>query len=65
MAALVKRDVNWVPTRREYTLYMRPFMFASEPFLGVRAPQEVDYCVIASPVRTVLPGRREAGQHLG
>ena len=38
VAALVKRDVNWVPTRREYTLYMRPFMFASEPFLGVRAP---------------------------
>ena len=34
VAALVKRDVNWVPTRREYTLYMRPFMFASEPFLA-------------------------------
>ena len=31
VAALVKRDVNWVPTRREYTLYMRPFMFASAP----------------------------------
>ena len=27
VAALVKRDVNWVPSRREYTLYMRPFMF--------------------------------------
>ena len=34
VAALVKRDVNWVPSRREYTLYMRPFMFASEPFLA-------------------------------
>ena len=56
MAALVKRDVNWVPTRREYTLYMRPFMFASEPFLGVRAPQEVDYCVIASPSGPYFPG---------
>ena len=41
VAALVKRDANWVPSRREYTLYMRPFMFASEPFLGVRAPQEM------------------------
>lgn len=56
VAALVKRDVNWVPTRREYTLYMRPFMFASEPFLGVRAPQEVDYCVIASPSGPYFPG---------
>lgn len=49
LAALVKKDINWVPSRREYTLYLRPFMFASEPFLGVRAPKEVDYCVIASP----------------
>ena len=56
MAALVKRDANWVPSRREYTLYMRPFMFASEPFLGVRAPQEVDYCVIASPSGPYFPG---------
>lgn len=56
VAALVKQDVDWVPTRREYTLYMRPFMFASEPFLGVRAPEEVDYCVIASPSGPYFPG---------
>ena len=56
--------MNWVPSRREYTLYMRPFMFASEPFLGVRAPQEVDYCVIRLPSGRTS-GRREAGQHLG
>lgn len=49
IAALVKRDNAWVPSRREYTLYMRPFMFASEPFLGVRKAKEVEYCVIASP----------------
>lgn len=55
-AALVKRDAAWVPTRREYTLYLRPFMFASEPFLGVRAPQEVDFCVIASPSGPYFPG---------
>ena len=35
---------------------MRPFMFASEPFLGVRAPHEVDYCVIASPSGPYFPG---------
>ncbi|KFJ03011.1 branched-chain amino acid aminotransferase [Bifidobacterium subtile] len=56
VAALVKRDAAWVPTRREYTLYMRPFLFASEPFLGVRAPEEVDYCVIASPSGPYFPG---------
>jgi branched-chain amino acid aminotransferase len=56
VAALVRRDSAWVPTRREYTLYMRPFLFASEPFLGVRAPEEVDYCVIASPSGPYFPG---------
>ncbi|MFT8704091.1 branched-chain amino acid aminotransferase [Bifidobacterium aquikefiricola] len=56
VAALVKKDYQWVPTRREYTLYMRPFMFASEAFLGVRAPEEVDYCVIASPSGPYFPG---------
>ena len=61
VAALVKRDANWVPSRREYTLYMRPFMFASEPFLGVRAPQEVDYCVIASPSGPYFPGFAKCG----
>ncbi|BDR54730.1 branched chain amino acid aminotransferase [Bombiscardovia apis] len=49
VAALVQQDAQWVPTRREYTLYLRPFMYASEPFLGVRAPHQVDFCVIASP----------------
>lgn len=49
LGALVEREKAWVPSRREYTLYLRPFMFASEPFLGVRAASEVEYCVIASP----------------
>ena len=56
VAALVRRDAAWVPTRREYTLYMRPFMYASEAFLGVRAPHKVGYCVIASPSGPYFPG---------
>lgn len=56
VAALTVQDAAWVPTRREYTLYLRPFLFASEPFLGVRAPHEVDYCVIASPSGPYFPG---------
>ena len=48
--ALVHTDVEWVPTAPGSTLYLRPFMFASEAFLGVRAAHRVDYLVIASPV---------------
>ena len=46
---LVAADVAWVPTAPEQSLYLRPFMFASEAFLGVRAAKRVTYCCIASP----------------
>lgn len=47
---LVRADHAWVPEYgKEHSLYVRPFMFASEPFLGVRAAAEAKFCVIASP----------------
>jgi branched-chain amino acid aminotransferase len=48
--ALVRTDAAWVPAGGEKSLYLRPFMFASEVFLGVRPANEVTFCVIASPV---------------
>ncbi|GAA3546761.1 branched-chain-amino-acid aminotransferase [Aeromicrobium flavum] len=47
--ALIEADREWVPTGEERSLYLRPFMFASEVFLGVRPSQHVTYSVIASP----------------
>jgi branched-chain amino acid aminotransferase len=47
--ALVAADAAWVPASGEQSLYLRPFMFASESFLGVRAARHVTYCCIASP----------------
>jgi branched-chain amino acid aminotransferase len=47
--ALVAADAAWVPSTGEQSLYLRPFMFASEAFLGVRPAQRVTYCCIASP----------------
>ena len=47
--ALVKIDRDWVPGG-DGSLYLRPFMFATENFLGVRAANEYLFCVIASPV---------------
>ena len=46
---LVAADAAWVPTAPEQSLYLRPFMFATEAFLGVRAAKRVTYCCIASP----------------
>jgi branched-chain amino acid aminotransferase len=46
---LVRTDADWVPSGGETSLYLRPFMFASEVFLGVRPANEVLFCLIASP----------------
>lgn len=54
--ALVRCEADWVPAAEEQSLYLRPFMFASEAFLGVRSAHEVTYCVIASPVGAYFPG---------
>lgn len=52
--ALIKADERWVPSADggEQSLYLRPFTFAYENFLGVRAAENVKYMVIASPVGT-------------
>jgi len=47
---LVTLDARWVPGADEQSLYIRPFMFAAESFVGVRAAKKVMYCCIASPV---------------
>ena len=49
--SLVTIDQSWVPAfgTGETSLYLRPFMFASEAFLGVRPARHVTYAVIASP----------------
>ncbi|MCL2454731.1 MAG: branched-chain amino acid aminotransferase [Micrococcales bacterium] len=56
LRALVDVDRDWVPSGEETSLYLRPFMYASEKFLGVRASHEVEYLVIASPVGAYFPG---------
>ena len=48
--ALVRVDREWIPTGEEASLYLRPFMYASEKFIGVRSTLEAEYLVIASPV---------------
>ena len=55
--ALVKADVRWVPDPAgEKSLYIRPFMFASETFLGVRPSQHVTFMGIASPAGAYFQG---------
>jgi branched-chain amino acid aminotransferase len=57
VSELVKADARWVPEAAgERSLYLRPFMFASEVFLGVRAAERVTFSVIASPAGPYFKG---------
>jgi branched-chain amino acid aminotransferase len=46
---VVTQDKRWVPSKKGQSLYIRPFMIASEPFLGVRSAHQVDFYCILSP----------------
>lgn len=52
---LVAADRDWLP-EGEASLYLRPFMFANETFLGVRPSRQYIFCVIASPVGAYFKG---------
>jgi branched-chain amino acid aminotransferase len=55
--ALVTADERWVPDPAgEKSLYVRPFMIATEKFLGVRPAQHVTFMVIASPAGAYFKG---------
>lgn len=43
---LVQKDANWMPSVDGGSLYIRPFMFASEAFLGVRPATQYKFVVI-------------------
>ncbi len=57
LCQLIAVDNAWVPPAGgEEALYMRPFIFATEPVLGVRPAKQYRYMVIASPVGAYFKG---------
>lgn len=54
---LVTQDRDWVPAAEGHSLYLRPFMIATQRGLGVNRPsQEYLYTVIASPAAAYFTG---------
>ncbi|MFV0606333.1 MAG: branched-chain amino acid aminotransferase [Niabella sp.] len=47
---LIELDKNWVPSGYDESLYIRPFMFASEETLGVKASNRYKFLIILGPV---------------
>jgi len=54
--ALVSADVDWVPTAEGQSLYLRPFMIATEAQVGMRPAQEYLFLLIAFPVTPFFSG---------
>ena len=46
---LVAIDQGWIPPVEDSALYLRPFMYADEPFIGMRAATRYKFVIIASP----------------
>lgn len=53
--ALVKTDEKWIPTKEGTSLYIRPFIIATDPFLGVRPSNTYKFIIILSPVGPYYP----------
>lgn len=47
---LIEIEQEWIPTNEGTALYIRPFMFGSENFLGVHPSKKYTFCIILSPV---------------
>jgi branched-chain amino acid aminotransferase len=55
LEVLVRQDHEWVPSGPDQSLYLRPYMFATEVGLGVRPASEYVFAVIASPAGAYFP----------
>lgn len=47
---LLKIDKDWIPTAEGTSLYIRPFIIATEPFLGLASSKTFQFIIICSPV---------------
>ena len=49
MRLLIDIDKNWIPAMPDHSLYIRPFMFSSDPVIGVKPSDTYKFMIILSP----------------
>ncbi len=52
---LIKLDEKWIPTKIGSALYIRPFMFATDDFVGVRPSKTFSFIIFTCPVNSYYP----------
>jgi len=49
MRQLVALDKDWIPMKNDYSLYIRPFMFATDEVIGVKPAETYKFMILLSP----------------
>ena len=49
MKQLIELDKEWIPTEADHSLYIRPFMFATDEIIGVKPSENYLFIIILSP----------------
>lgn len=57
LKVLVDLDKNWIPPQQGSALYLRPFMYADEAFIGMRAATQYKFIIMASPSNPIYTKR--------
>ena len=57
LKTLVGLDRNWIPPQKGSALYLRPFMYADEAFIGMRAATQYKFIIMASPSNPIYNKR--------
>lgn len=47
---LIAIDKNWVPQNLDHSLYIRPFIFASDPYIGIKPSDSYKFMIFTCPV---------------
>jgi branched-chain amino acid aminotransferase len=50
LKTLIELDKDWVPTKEGQSLYIRPFMIATDDYVGIRPSENYKFIIITSPV---------------
>ena len=49
MRKLIEIDKDWIPSLPDHSLYIRPFMFSSDPVIGVKPSDTYKFMILLSP----------------
>ena len=64
LTELINLEKEWVPKTAGTSLYIRPAIIATDPYLGVKAADEYLFFIILCPVGGILRIRVKTGKHL-